>query len=548
MENSDLLQALLQVPPNLAFAREQLLSGRYSPQQVTELGYHYAEEYWNEDLDADNSEFYSEEFDYYWREANTIAERHSFYLYEVIDLLLKHGLNPNYTVDGDYCLMEFVIGVVNGYIAADTLILLLESGGNPNLISSGENMFDQICFDVDFNYATAEESAKVQATSVFQRFMEYQYKGGKDSLEKFLADRHYTSEDVLNDPIYEGQVRLIPADQLKAATTWLQEKIVKEATIRPEQVKRYQDTLDLLKDRIADNEGNESIPLSKADAEKLATLAKEGKFNAEDFDITAPELINLEMVVKTSLKAGASAAIITLVLKIGPEIYKTIDYLIKNGEIDGEHFKQVGFAAITGSSESFVRGSVAAAISACCKSGALGEALKEVSPGVIGTVVAVTMNTMKNAFQVVKGKKSRTELTDELLRDLFVSSSALGLGTAGQVILPQLPVVGYLVGSFVGSIVGTFVYNTGYKAALSFCTETGVTLFGLVQQDYKLPDDIIEELGLETFSFDTFSSDTFEADSFAFDTFAAESIQPETLGITMLRRGVIGVSKIGFVN
>ena len=82
-------------------------------------------------------------------------------------------------------------------------------------------------FGVDYGlkyYATAEESAKVQATSVFQRFMEYQHKGGKDSLEKFLADRHYTSEDVLNDPIYEGQVRLIPADQLKAATTWLQEK------------------------------------------------------------------------------------------------------------------------------------------------------------------------------------------------------------------------------------------------------------------------------------------------------------------------------------
>ena len=101
--------------------------------------------------DADDSEFYSEEFEYYWREANTIAGRHSFYLYEVIDLLLKHGLDPNYTVDHDFCLMEFVIGIVNGYIAADTLNLLLESGGNPNIISSGENMFDQICFDVDFD-------------------------------------------------------------------------------------------------------------------------------------------------------------------------------------------------------------------------------------------------------------------------------------------------------------------------------------------------------------------------------------------------------------
>ena len=159
-----------------------------------------------------------------------------------------------------------------------------------------------------------------------------------------------------------------------------------------------------------------------------------------------------------------------------------------------------------------------------------------------------TMNTVKNAYQVAIGKKTRAELSDELVRDMFVSSSALALGYVGQVVLHQLPVVGYLVGSFVGSVVGSFVYNTGYKATISFCTETGVTLFGLVKQDYKLPDDIIEEIGLETFDFDTFSTDTFEADTFAFDTFSAESIQPDSLGITMLRRGVIGVSKIGYVS
>ena len=405
-------------------------------------------------------------------------------------------------------------------------------------------------FGEDFGlkyYATGEDSAKQQAISVFQRFMVYQRKGGKDGLEKFLEDRHYTSEDVLNDPVYSGQIRVIPKDQIEAATIWLKRMIATEEARRPEQVKRYQDTLNLLRDRLADNEGNESIPLSREDAEKLAALAKEGKFKAEDFDISAPELLNLELVVKTSLKAGVSAAIISLVLKVGPEIFKSIDYLIKHGEIDGEHFRRVGFAAVSGSSEGFIRGSVAAGITACCKAGVLGEVLKEVNPGVIGTIVAVTMNTMKNAYQVAIGKKSRTELTNDLIRDMFVSSSALVLGYVGQVVLHQLPVVGYMIGSFVGSVVGSFVYNTGYKAVISFCTETGVTLFGLVDQDYKLPEDIIEEMGLETFDFDSFSAETFEPESFSFDTFEAESIQPDTLGITMLKRGVIGVSRIGYL-
>lgn len=396
-------------------------------------------------------------------------------------------------------------------------------------------------------YGTGEESAKNQAVSVIQRFKEYQAKGGKDSLDKYLSDRHYTSDDVLNDPIYSGQIRVIPADQLKIATKWLEKKIATEAVKRPDQVKRYQDTLDLLRDRISDNEGNESIPLSKEDAEKLARLAKEGKFDAREFGVSAPELLNMEMLVKASLKAGLSAAVISLVLKVGPEIFKSVDYLIKNGEIDSEQFKKVGFAAVSGTSEGFIRGSVAAALTTCCKAGAFGAALKEINPGVIGTIVAVTMNTMKNAYQVSIGKKSRTELSTELVRDMLVSASSLALGAVGQVVLYELPVVGYMLGSFVGSVVGTFIYHAGYKAALSFCTETGVTLLGLVEQDYKLPDDIIKEMGLETFEFETFATETFEPESFAFDTFETESIQPDSLGITMLRRGVIGVSKIGYV-
>ena len=411
--------------------------------------------------------------------------------------------------------------------------------------------------------ASGVDSAKQQAASVFQRFKEYQSHGGKDSFDQFLSKRNYTDESVLNDPIYSGQFRVIPRDQMEEATRWLSQKIAKESVIRPDQVKRYQDTLDMLKDKLSDSNGTESIPLSKEEAQKLAELAKKGEFRAEDFGLTSQE----EMIVKEALKDGLTAAAISMILKAAPEIYKAIDYLIKTGELDADQFKRIGFAAVSGAGEGFIRGTVAAAISYCCRSGMLGEGMKNVAPGVIGVAVALTMNTMKNAFMVAIGKKTRNELSYELIRDMFVSGGALtgsllgkvggaavgGVigtyigGPAGVAVAKALSVAGSLLGSFVGSVAGTFVFNTVYKTAITFCIDTGVTLFGIVDQDYKLPEDVLIEIGLETFDFESFQADTFEPDTFTFETFEAESIQPDTLGITMLRRGVIGVSKIGYV-
>ena len=107
--------------------------------------------------------------------------------------------------------------------------------------------------------------------------------------------------------------------------------------------------------------------------------------------------------------------------------------------------------------------------------------------------------------------------------------------------------LGYLIGSFVGSVVGSFTYDYGYKKALSFCVDTGFTLFGLVEQDYTLPDDIIRQIGIETFDYDTFEVEGFKPDTFEVESFAFDTFEPDNLEITFLRRGVIGVSKIGYV-
>lgn len=395
-------------------------------------------------------------------------------------------------------------------------------------------------------YSSGQESAKAQATSIFQRFKEYQAGGGKDSLEKFLTDRQYDTDAVLSDPIYSGQLRLIPHDQMVEAAAWLERMIKTEAARRPEQVERYRETLQMLKDRISDNQGNESIPLSREEAERLATLAKQGKFDAQNLGLTTEELLSFESVMKDSLKAGMSAAVISLALKVAPEIINAIKYLIENGEVDEEQFKKIGFAALSGTQEGFIRGTVSSAITTCCKGGLLGEPLKEVSPGLIAIVTVLAMNTVKNAYSVASGKMSRTTLANQLVKDMIVSGASYAGGTIGQAAIP-VPVLGYLVGSLVGSLVGTFVADVGHTAVLSFCTETGITMFGLVEQDYVLPDDIIKEIGVGTFDYETFEVDSFEPESFSFDTFDTESFQPDNLEIKFLRRGVIGVSRIGFI-
>lgn len=396
-------------------------------------------------------------------------------------------------------------------------------------------------------YSDGQASAKAQAVSIFQRFKEYQSSGGKDGLEKFLQDRGFDNADsILNDPIYSGQIRVIPREQLEEATKWLSRMIQTESARRPEQVYRYQETLDLLTDRLKDNEGVESIPLSKKEAEELATLAKQGKINADDLGLTTEEIIKFDNIMQQAFKAGMTAATISLMLKVAPEIYKAISYLIKNGEIDGERFKKIGFAAVSGGAEGFIRGTVSSALTTCCKAGLLGETLKSVDPTIIGTVTVLTMNVVKNAYSVAVGKKTRQQLTGELVRDMYVSAFSLVGGGISQAFI-EVPILGYLIGSFVGSIIGSFTYSIGQKAVIAFCVDSGFTMFGLVEQDYTLPKEVLEQIGIETFDYETFEAESFEPDTFEFDTFNAETFEPDTLGITFLRRGVIGVSKVGYI-
>ena len=251
--------------------------------------------------------------------------------------------------------------------------------------------------------------------------------------------------------------------------------------------------------------------------------------------------------MKQSLKAGLTAATISLVLKTAPEIIKAIKYLIEKGEIEEGEFKKIGMAALTGASEGFVRGTVSASITAACTAGLLGDFLKKaVDPSIIGAVTVLAMDTMKNAYSVATGKMTRYEMSNELIKTMFTSTCALAMGSVTQGFI-EIPVLGYMLGSFVGSMVGSFAYSAAYKPAISFCIDTGFTMFGLVNQDYVLPEDVMNEIGIEVFDYEHFDYGKVEPERFEYSSFNADKFEPERIDMTFLRRGVIGISEIGYI-
>lgn len=404
-------------------------------------------------------------------------------------------------------------------------------------------------FDAKFGlkyYKDGGSSAFQQSKSILNRFNEYKARGRNDNLELYLEERGLSAETDLNSPVYSGQYRVIPSDQLKEATMFLERKIREEAVKRPEQVHRYEETLKLLRDKVKDNEGNESIPLSEQEARELARLSKEGGVNPEDLNFTTEELIKYTKILKQAYKAGLTAATISMVLRVAPEIWNAIAYLIKNGEIEEGQFKKIGFAAITGAGEGFVRGTVSAAITASCKAGLCGSAMKSVDPSIVGAVTVLVMNSMKNSYQVTTGNMSRAEMVNELIKEMFVTTCALSMGSVSQSLI-EIPVLGYMIGSFVGSIASSVIYSSIYNPVLSFCVDSGFTLFGLVDQDYELPEEVLKEIGIELFEYEKFEYEPFEYEKFEYEQFEYEQFEYEKLNTIFLRRGVIGVNCIGYM-
>ncbi|MBQ8944586.1 MAG: hypothetical protein IJ050_08835 [Clostridia bacterium] len=506
-------------------------------------------------------------------------------------------------VDDMNALGENALGVkqLKGFVAeywhADTFNIeaALRDSSNRAFVDGST---DHASVDISTNYGknyslkyfrTAETSVEAQAKNVIQSYHEYLSKPRKgdpisfsEYLEKYGYSKDNNIKKLISDyrksvengdtssleqyikvhageyditsllaSVYNGQDRLIPTDQIKEAIQYLNREIAKESTKetsnRAAMLTNYKETLEKLVDRVSDGTGTESRTLTKEEAEAIAALVKEGKFKAEDFGLKLSDIVTNEYILHQALKAGYTSAVITLVMQLAPEIIKVIDYLIKNREINIEQIKKIGITTVTASAEGFLRGSISSALTIACMSGKLGEQFININPHVIGALTVIVLDIAKSSILVATGKLTAREMGSNITKELLISSAALAAGVLGQTIAPELPVLGYMLGSLIGSCVASLVVNVGEKCLISFCVDTGFTCFGLVEQNYELPEEVLKSMGINLaiiphaeIKHTTVKQTTIKESSI-------KKKEYETIKLTMVRRGVIGINRIGYV-
>lgn len=352
-------------------------------------------------------------------------------------------------------------------------------------------------------------------------------------------------------PKYHGQERLVPKDQLAQAKKNAQDNYIKNLNKRPDVAKAHLETKEHLVSKISDDKGVESNDLSTKDSLKIAKAMKRGKFNPEKHGVYREELLEEARVdyIDSALNSGLTAATITAIMQLVPELYKTIDYLTKNGEIDIKEVKTSSKRVISTSGESFLRGSIAYLVEYANQKGFFGEFVKNIEPTIIGVLVNIIYSTIKDSILVAAGKISAREMGDRFIDSVFVSSGYLiGMkvgGPIGQSLAPNLPIIGYAIGSLIGCSIAV-VYKIGKKQFISFCVDTGFACFGLVEQNYEIPEEVLAKMGVHTIPVSRIEVSKTIVNNINIVSHL-DAVEYETIDLTVLKRGIIGINKVGYV-
>lgn len=355
-----------------------------------------------------------------------------------------------------------------------------------------------------------------------------------------------------DDLLYDGMKGLVPSDKLEEVKKYA-DKRMERARARGlgDEVERWSKVKDGLTDRVESADGVEGRSATNSEMREKAVRVSSGeRLDPVEDGLTTNDLIEARAILGSALKAGATASAISAALKVAPEIYRAIDYLIQEGELDEEHLRSIGAAAADGAATGFVTGSATAAITAAAGKGVFGEGIKAAMMGskganVIAALVILTVETCRDSYLVASGRMRPIEMAGGLSQSLFMTVFGfVGLGVAtivaGEAAAPLL------IGSFVGSAVGGFAFKAGGSCVMRLCAESGFTFFGLVEQDYEVPKPLLRKLGLKGADVKTARLMPAVAKAPRLTGAKVEMTSLHTLGVAFVERDLVGVNKVAY--
>ena len=319
-------------------------------------------------------------------------------------------------------------------------------------------------------YQSANANAQKQAMDLLSRYYEYCSKSANPkNFRDYINENKYnpdTMDELLasNTAIYDGQTRIIPADQMEEAARYLRGEI-DSVTANGGTAPVLQDTLDNLRDRLKAPDGTESTPISYDEIQAVAELAKEGKFKPEDFGIKTSTMISPKYVLKTAMGTGLTAAALNAVFTVGPDLYTIIKNSIEAGGIDEAELKKVGLESAIAASEGFVEGSVCSTVTTLCQAGVFGAALEKANPSVVATITILVIEAAINGYKLSTGQITAEEygnlMADRVMISLIaIPAVELMLLVCGALKIPLI------FGCLAGSLLACIGYTLAKEAVL----------------------------------------------------------------------------------
>ena len=421
-------------------------------------------------------------------------------------------------------------------------------GGADILTSFGQELGSKYC-------KTPYDTAMAQAKTIKQRFNAYHSKHPEVTLEEYLESNNLDKDVDINRSIYDGQARLAPSDQIPDMIKALNKRIDHDMFSGSEQqakdIASLIETRDALVDHISGPNGEHSFPLTFEQAKALQRCAKNGTFDPARFDIEAARLADKAFLVTNAVNAGLNAAWTSLMLKLAPEIVNVLTKAVKGGIITSEDLANLGKAGASGFATGFIRGTFVAAITSAAEIGYLTDAMQKAAldssfASGIAVLVTTAMNISRDAAALARGTISRQEFAYRAEKAVVVASAGYICGCAVQSLLLEFPTIGYMLGNFIGSILGGFAFDIKERIFISACVENNWTFFGLVDQDYTLPPEVEARFGFDRLAYDTITYDVLHYDKMIYDKMHYDLIHYDRIDMHFVKRGVIGIRKVGY--